>query len=350
MSYSSTTSTAAYTVDDALIVPHDGSSTDSSAVHSLAALWAKRYVKSLATPLSQTLQTDSSTRAWSRDRIAAQLQQSLNRSTAQAWSQTEALLSEEIERHRVASTLIDPWQISADTHHLYQQAIQAYIDQVAPQRLSVIVGPACGAMRQKYTAQDPRVIGFVSMQFHYTGQQLLKGLPAQAQVPLEAYFKVLDDHMYMPLQSAYQAAARCAFDSPALRAVQSLLPLSTQIAHVVCDRVSRSYPHYRSYSGLLNARSVRASSIRDVEMFQVYLCLCALEQHIGSIQQELFPLCVMLYPRLQVKWRLVQEMLHTLGWEMHDRLGADGVSAFLPYLKTLVDMFSIDLLMEEPMA
>ncbi|HEY9805661.1 MAG TPA: hypothetical protein V6D04_03785, partial [Candidatus Obscuribacterales bacterium] len=125
-------------------------------------------------------------------------------------------------------------------------------------------------------------------------------------------------------------------------AVQALLPVSTKIAHAVCNQVGRSHPGYESYSGLLNSAPVRISSIRDVEMFQVYLCLCILEDSIRSVQQELFPLCVMLYPRLNVSWKLVQDMLQTLGWEMHDRLAPDHLALFLPYLRTLTEMFSVE--------
>ena len=60
------------------------------------------------------------------------------------------------------------------------------------------------------------------------------------------------------------------------------------------------------------------------------------------MQRELFPLCVMLYPRLRVSWRLVQDMIKTLGWDMHDRLSPDDMAAFLPYLRTLTEMFSSD--------
>jgi hypothetical protein len=48
----------------------------------------------------------------------------------------------------------------------------------------------------------------------------------------------------------------------------------------------------------------------------------------------------MLYPRLQVSWRLVQEMLQAIGWEMHDRLTPHEVAVFLPYLGALTEMFS----------
>jgi hypothetical protein len=152
----------------------------------------------------------------------------------------------------------------------------------------------------------------------------------------------MDDHMYMPLQAAYEAAANHPLDSPALSAVQHLLPFSSKIAVSVCNQVCRLHPSYASYSGSLSNPTVKTASIRDVEMFQVYLCLCVLEDDIRSVQQELFPLCVMLYPRLKVSWRLVQDMLKTMGWDMHDRLPANEMATFLPYLRTLTEMFSSD--------
>jgi hypothetical protein len=157
------------------------------------------------------------------------------------------------------------------------------------------------------------------------------------------YMKVMDDHMYMPLQAAYEAAANHPFDSPALGAVQHLLPISTKIAISVCRQICRVHPNYKSYSGPLTDLTVRTASIRDVEMFQVYLCLCVLEDDMRSVQQELFPLCVMLYPNLRVSWRLVQDMLKTMGWDMHDRLPPDYMAIFLPYLRTLTEMFSSDI-------
>jgi hypothetical protein len=269
--------------------------------------------------------------------------QNLTLASAQAWSKTETLLAGEARRHGIQPALINPWQIAGDCHGLFQKCLTAYADLLTPQRLSVLVGTEIGRIRQKYTATDPRAIGFVSMQFHYTGMMLLEQLSPLEQSLLASYLKVMDDHLYMPLRDAYEAAARHLPDSPILLAVQQLLPISSKISHATCNHVRRLFPGYASHSGSLNSSIVKTASIRDVEMFQVYLCLCALENNICSVQQELFPLCVMLYPRLNVRWKLVQEMLQTIGWEMHDRLAPDHVAVFLPYLRALTEMFAIDL-------
>jgi hypothetical protein len=318
-----------------------------SNVHSLAALWARKYYVSVtgveeepAIEKDENLKEVTSTEG--RERTADKLMQNLTLASAQAWSLTETLLSEEIRRHGIDPNLINPLQIAADTRHLFQKALAAYAEHTTPRRLSVVVSKDFGQVRQKYTSVDRRAIGFVSMQFHYTGQMLLKWLLPAERALWTPYLKVMDDHMYMPLQAAYEAAANHSFDSPALAAVQHLLPVSSKIALSVCQQICRLHPKYASYSGPLNSLAVKTASVRDVEMFQVYLCLCVLEDDIHSVQRELFPLCVMLYPRLRVSWRLVQDMIKTLGWDMHDRLSADDMAAFLPYLRTLTEMFSSD--------
>lgn len=75
-------------------------------------------------------------------------------------------------------------------------------------------------------------------------------------------------------------------------------------------------------------------------MFQIYLWVCVLENSIEAVQQELFPLCVMLYPILKVRWKLVQEMIHFLGEEIRFYLGKEEEALFLPYFETLTEMFS----------
>ncbi|GET39120.1 hypothetical protein [Microseira wollei] len=313
-------------------------------LHSLAVLWARKYYLSVTSQNDQKQQNAENLTEISskqvRSRTSNKLIQNLTLASAKGWALTETLLSKEIRRHGINPELINPLEIAADIRNLYEKALDAYAEGVAPQRLSVMVGKYCGRVRKKYTSNDPRAIGFVSMQFHHTGQKLLEWLSGSEKELFAPYLKVMDDHMYMPLSAAYEAAAKHELDSPQLQAVQYLLPMSTKIAHSVCDRVAQQHPGYHTYTGALNSEMVRISSVRDVEMFQVYLCLCVLESNIRTVQQELFPLCVMLYPRLKVSWTLVQEMLLFMSWEMQERLPLKSVPVFLPYLRTFSEMFS----------
>jgi hypothetical protein len=322
-----------------------------SNLQTLAAAWARKYIVSVTSDYdeAQVKKVDRLSDYASpegRQYTTETLMQSLKLASAQAWSMTEKLLSVEILRHGIDSDLLDPWQIAADSHRLFEKALLAYGDRLTAQRLSVVIGDDCGRLRQKYTAEDPRTIGFVSMQFHHTGKILLDQLSPAEHLLFSPYLKVMDDHMYMPLRDAYQAAANHDSGSPELLAVQNLLPISSRIAHRVCDQIRRLNPGYQTHSGSLNSSDVRTSSLRDVEMFQVYLCLCALEGNVSSVQRQLFPLCVMLYPRLKVKWPMVQDMLQVMGWELYGQLSAADMTVLIPYLRTLTEMFSTDVFQE----
>ncbi|QFS48505.1 hypothetical protein [Nostoc sphaeroides] len=303
--------------------------------------WAKKYLRNLA---EQDDRIEVLKRSEIASEVATTLTQALRTTSLQAWGRTEALLSQEVIRHQIDPELIDPWEVAKDTHKIYQTTLSAYAEQISPAKFSTRIARDLGKIRQKYTADDPRVIGFISMQFHYSGQILLNLTPPVQQASLRAYFKVIDDHLYMPLQRAYQAAAECAYDAPPLQAVQKLLPLCSEIATKIAERVMQMYPNYQCHTGRLSDTRVQISSVRDIEMFQVYLWVCVLENNISAVQQELFPLCVMLYPRLKVRWEFVRQLIHLLGTEIRSRLEPQQAAYFLPYYDSLWAMFSPEVL------
>jgi hypothetical protein len=309
-------------------------------IQSLAKQWAKKYVETLEDNEDDLDEPKELTFENERLLIAEKLRYSLRNTSLQAWNKTEYLIGKEIQRHRINPKLIDPWQISEDVFTVYEKTLEVYAQGFSPQYLSRIISPYLGAIRNKYTSADPRVIGFVSMQFHYTGLLLLETLSVRNRIEILSYFKVIDDHLYMPLQRAYDAAANQDYDSQTLKVVQQLLPASTDIASSICQRVIELYPNYSTYTGNLNNPIVKTASLRDVEMFQVYLWVCVLENSIAAIQQELFPLCVMLYPTLKVRWELVRQMINLLGKEIGNRLGREEQALFTPYFQALREMFS----------
>ncbi|WP_246564585.1 hypothetical protein [Leptothoe spongobia] len=303
----------------------------------MAELWARKYLGSL----------EARSQSWAngfevkpRIVIARRLVSELRTASAKAWHLTESLLAYEVQRHGINATLIDPWKVSKDVHTVYVKALAAYGKEISPQRLSVKISGALGKLRQRYTAVDPRLIGFVSMQFHYCGKILVDSAPSIERKILMSYFKVIDDHLYMPLQRAYNAAAHYSYGDERLTVIQTLLPHITTIAKNVVTRVNQLYPNYCSYTDRLNNPLVQISSIRDAEMFQVYLWTCVLEQRFDSIQEELFPLCVMLYPTLKVNWELVRQMLHLLAREFKDYVTHNQMLFYAPYQDALWEMFS----------
>jgi hypothetical protein len=351
------------------------SSTSRGTTQSLAQQWAKKYLQNLDDDLygqseNEMLCLNDIVSQDGRRRTARALMASLRTVSHQAWNRVEMLLAHEAKRHKIDPELINPWEITAESFKIYQKtlevytqqaplrqlstvmrlartgeplsqkALSIYTEQVAPSQLATVIGFSVGEIRKKYTSSDPRVIGFVSMQFHYTSKMLLDTLSPLERSMIGAYFKVIDDHLYMPLQRAYEAAAEHDYDSQELSAVQSLLPVSSEIAKNISQKIIDIYPKYRCSSGLLSDSAVRTSSIRDIEMFQVYLWLSTLEGSVAVIQQELFPLCVMLYPTFNVQWELIRQMLHLLGEEIRGRLTKKQVDTLMPYYQVLWQMFS----------
>lgn len=304
---------------------------------SLPEVWARKYVENLH---RQDHVLANLNQAKSKEDVAQNLLEELRSISANAWNKTETLIGHEIRRHQINRKLIDPWTIAKAAHQVYELALEAYANEVSPQRFSVAASKKLGIIRQVHTAVDSRVIGFVSMQFHYCGQMLSEAAPPSERQALQAIFKVVDDQLYMPLHRAYEAAANYDYDHPRLKAVRLALPAITSIANTVVNRVAKAYPRYATYSGPLVSDVVRTSSVRDVEMFQIYLWTCVLENNVGAIAQELFPLCVMLYPTLQVNWELVRLMVSLLHQEIGRCVGRVNMAHFDPYSQVLFDMFS----------
>lgn len=146
----------------------------------------------------------------------------------------------------------------------------------------------------------------------------------------------------MPLQRAYDAASHYGYNSSELKVVRTLLPQSSTIAQRVVTQVLEVFQGHQCYSGPLGSKTVRASSTRDTEMFQIYLWVCLLEKNTSVVQQELFPLCVMLYPTFNVRWDLVRYMLKLLQREYGQQLNSDEFALCLPHFDLLQTIFSAE--------
>ncbi|NER78498.1 MAG: hypothetical protein F6K42_02770 [Leptolyngbya sp. SIO1D8] len=301
----------------------------------LCQAWAQRYIRQV-----DRGNTEPICAVDSRQEIADKLRQVLRNLSAKAWGKTEELIAKEVIRHQINPGFIDPWAISQDVCRVYSATLKQYAEGIKAEWFALDVAQQIGQIRDRYTAHDPRVIGVVSMQFHYTGQLLLGCTYGNQKAELEPYFKAIDDHLYLPLKRTYEAAAAYEYDALELKAIRRLMPASSQMAVQIVDQASIAFPHYHSYSGPLASSLVRISSIRDVEMFQVYLWVCLLEGNEAIVQQELFPLCVMLYPVLNVRWELVRYMLILLEHEIGRRLEPAQWKQFKPHLANLKRMFS----------
>jgi hypothetical protein len=315
---------------------------------SLAQQWAQKYLENLSVPQEQLSEGSTNSEAVDpsvtkkgiRAIAAERLLSSLRQVSVKAWSQTDELLSEEINRHQIDRRLINSWDISQDAFFIYEKALELYTQHTSYSQVPFLMGPDIAKVRKKYTQNDPRVIGVVSMQFHYTSALLQSQLSPIEKTLLKNCFQVIDDHLYMPLHRAYDAAAKRPDNDPSLTVVKRLIDCSSEISGRIVERVAQMYPGYRTYNGFLNDPVVRISSRRDTEMFQIYLFVCLLEGSFSIVEDELFPLCVMLYPKLKVHWELVRQMIQIFGQEAKIQLGDQLFEVLTPYLQLLRNMFS----------
>ncbi|MFB8787989.1 MAG: hypothetical protein U7123_03905 [Potamolinea sp.] len=196
-------------------------------------------------------------------------------------------------------------------------------------------------LREKHlSAHDPRMIGFVSTQFHFSTKLVLARLTPSEQVLLSPYFKFIEEQICIPLQRVCTAAANYDLDSPALTIVQQMLPASRDIASTVYSRAAQLYPTHHSRRGRLKDKGIKASTERDLEMFQAYLWLCFLERNMTSVEKELIPLCIMVFPSVDVTWELVRGMLQLLLDEIMERVEPNYQQLVLPYTQGMQQLFS----------
>lgn len=329
--------------------PDEKPSSKSSEMMTLMAVeWAKQYYSMIWSPnpshpsagIEPNQQVDITEFDEQRSRIVSQLLQMLNIAGEIAWNKIDGVLGSYLQSHQSLLELIKPKEIIQDTCNLYRETIEAYAQYEYPSRLSVLVGREIIAIRRKYSSRSAVFLAVLAMEFNYVGKILLDWIPLKSRSIFLLYFKAVEDYLHAPIAEVHALAATHTTDSEALIAVQQLLSQTTTIAHSVYNRVCHLHPGYRSISGNLGNSMVHYSSIRDVELFQIYLCLCALEGSLRPVQEELFPMCVILYPRLNVSWELVQDMLNSLLWELYYSLSPEHYKVFFPYIHTVNEIFS----------
>lgn len=190
----------------------------------------------------------------------------------------------------------------------------------------------------KFT-NNSRALGFLSTQFHFTTDLITKRLTPGEQLLLTPYFNFIEEQVCIPLQRVCYAANRHDIGSPSLSIVEQLLPVSRDIAVKVYHQAVDLYPNHHSRRGKLNHPGVMTSTLRDLEMLQVYLWLSLLEENMTAVENELIPLCIMVFPSVEVTWNLVKQMVKLLMEEILVRVQPERKSILLPYTQTMEQIF-----------
>lgn len=350
---------------------------NNTSVERLVQLWAKRYVPNLSALFQQENQLSVSqlveaTSKEGRATTAAKLQRQMQLQCECAGIKTDMLFSyipnivNLSETQRLARFV---WQVYGKALELYQQQPSLSTSMTAVPRslldatelsddvllewakpalelpaiaqLATTLEPVLGQLREQHRlTSDRRTLGFMSTQFHFSTELVLQRLTPVEQVLLSPYFKFIEEQVCIPIQRACYAAAAHQPDSPNLAVVEQLLPQSYDIAATVYNRAARLYPSHHSRRGRLEHPRVMASTIRDLEMLQVYLWLCVLEKDMAAIEKELLPLCVMVFPSVEVTWELIERVLEMLIDELMTRVQPIRKPLLQPYTQTMQQLFA----------
>ncbi|HAG81732.1 MAG TPA: hypothetical protein DCL61_11325 [Cyanobacteria bacterium UBA12227] len=344
-------------------------------VERLVRLWSKRYTADLSTLSSQTSNFESvelveTASPEGRTKTIAKLKRLVEIHCKCAGIQTSALFS-------YIPNIINVWEsqrIAELAGQVYDQTLDVYKEQSPPpallaemsqtgtvnysthadrwwtipglelstlKQLTKVLETSYKDLRSQYlSVKDSRAIGFMSTQFHLSSRLLINRLTAPEQLLLSPYFKFVEEQVCIPWQRVCAAATKHELNSPALALVEQLLPVSTEIAKNVHSEAVRLNPNYRSLRGELDSPEVRASSIRDIEMFQGYLWLCVLEENMSSVEQELLPLCKLVFPTVNVSWKLVKQLLPLLAIEIQSRVEPKQMRLLLPYTTAMQKLFT----------
>jgi len=192
---------------------------------------------------------------------------------------------------------------------------------------------------QYISAKDWRTLGSLTTQLYFANDLLLGLLSPSERIIAAPYFKFIEEQIALPWQRMCAAAAKHDLESPAFILVEQLLPQANEIAEVVFQKLLKQFPNHSSRRGKLTHPGIAHSCMRDLNMFQAYLWLCVLQRNMTPITNELVELCIMVLPRVEVKWELIEKWNYTLAEELASRMNSSQQVLFEPYAQALIQSF-----------
>lgn len=329
----------------------------SSSARSLSRVWASRYLPDPASSLSDasTVQLLECFSDLGRYRTAEQVQRHLRICCELAGLEVHQLFSDSAN----SVNLTQVKRLATSVEAVYEKILQCYKQQSIKhayansmnlnvqwvpeiEALSIELQPVLEQMQQQHLADaDPRMIGFVTAQFRFTTQMILKRLNPIEQTLLGAYFQFAEEQVCIPWQEVCELAKRYDRASLQVLSIERLLPKSNAIAHTVCESIREQYPLFRSRRGSWDNTEVTTSMIRDLNMFQAYLWLCVLQQDLSPITDRLLPLCMMVFPSVNVSWKVIDQTIRSLVTEVRSHLSHKQWLIVQPYALGLIDIFAV---------
>jgi hypothetical protein len=240
-------------------------------------------------------------------------------------------------------------RLATFVEQVYREILNIYTQQPSPLTLNTplpvesmadIVEACLLQLQERHQiAKDPRTIGFLTTQFHFSTQVVLRTCTPYERLWLRPYFQFIEEQVGIPWQRVCAAAEDHDVESPGYRTVATLLPLTRTIGKRVFQQAVKQYPTHNSRRGRLDNPQIAASSLRDLDMFQGYLLLCFLQGTMDAIAAELLPLCQLVFPSLEVDWELVEGAMRLLVDEFNAAITVEQQEFIQPFMESLIMLF-----------
>ena len=203
------------------------------------------------------------------------------------------------------------------------------------------IQPFLRQLQQLYISSGNHLaIGFLTTQLHLTRHRILERLDAYERLWLNSYFQLVEEQVCMPWQRISQAASNPYLPVVKSQMVQTVLPLSQEIGKAVYQKAVLHHPGHHSRQGRIQALGVEKSSIRDMSMFQAYIWLCILEDSVEVIEEELLPLCLLVFPSADVDWQLVENGITWLLEAMANYMTTEQRAILVKYGQPIKQLFA----------
>ena len=195
-------------------------------------------------------------------------------------------------------------------------------------------------LQQQYVLpKNWQSLGFLTTQINFSNSLLLQLLTPAEQALITPYLRFLEEYVSIPWQRLCLAADKYPRNSISIMILESMLPLVTKISKTVHGKWCERFSTYSSRRGDLNNPSIIHSCVRDFDMFQVYLWVCFLEGNLSFVQQELSPLCIIVFHTLGIPWEMTFEGTIFLMHEILNQLESHQKDLVRPYTQEMINVF-----------
>ena len=171
-------------------------------------------------------------------------------------------------------------------------------------QLAYSLGEFCKLFTQNFTPQDWLARCFLTSQISFTSASLLKALDPVERAMFIPYTHLLEEYVAIPWWRLCISAGQHDQSSREFRLVERLLPRTREISLKAYDRWSQQFSGYVSARGKLTDINIRHSSLRDFDMFQIFLWVCLLQGSLEAIEKELVIFCICVFKGLGIPWKM----------------------------------------------